>query len=53
MLDRNAFTGGIKVFAEGVNNGEPVSAFVPAEVEPLLVEAAGAPFVPAAEPARI
>ena len=53
VLDRNAFTGGTKVFAEGVNSADPVSAFVPAELDPLLDEVAGAPLVPAAEPARI
>jgi hypothetical protein len=50
VLDRNAFTGGVNVFADGVNSAEPVSAFEPADVEPLPEEDdAGAPLCPAEE----
>jgi hypothetical protein len=49
-LDVSAFTGGDSVFAEGVNNAVPVSAFEPADVEPLPDEdEAGAPLRPAEE----
>jgi hypothetical protein len=50
VLDRNAFAGGTNVLADGVNNGEPVSAFDPADVEPWPEEEdAGAPLWPAEE----
>jgi hypothetical protein len=50
VLDVSAFTGGASVFADGVNNAVPVSAFDPADVEPLPDEdEAGAPLRPAEE----
>jgi hypothetical protein len=50
VLDVSAFAGGARVFADGVNNTDPVSAFEPADVEPLPEEdEAGAPLCPAEE----
>jgi hypothetical protein len=54
VLEVSAFCGGTSVFAEGVNSGDPVSAFEPAEVEPLPADdEAGAPLRPAEEFASI
>jgi hypothetical protein len=50
VLDVSAFAGGVSVFADGVNNADPVSAFEPADVEPLPEEEeAAAPLWPADE----
>ena len=50
MLAVNAFTGGVRVLAEGVYNAEPVRALDPAEVDPFPDEdVAAAPVVFAAE----
>jgi hypothetical protein len=50
VLDVSAFGGGVRVFADGVNNADPVSAFEPADVEPLPDDdEAGAPLCPAEE----
>jgi hypothetical protein len=50
LLEVSAFAGGVSVFADGVNNADPVNAFEPAEVEPLPDEdEAGAPLSPAEE----
>jgi hypothetical protein len=50
VLDVSAFAGGVSVFADGVNNADPVNAFEPADVEPLPEEDdAGAPLNPAEE----
>jgi hypothetical protein len=50
VLVRSAFGGGVSVFADGVNSAEPVSAFEPADVEPLPEDDdAGAPLCPAEE----
>ena len=50
LLEVSAFGGGASVFADGVNNADPVSAFEPADVEPLPDEdEAGAPLCPAEE----
>ena len=49
VLDVRAFAGGVRVFAEGVYRAVVVSAFDPAEVEPLPEEVeAPAPLVPEA-----
>ena len=49
VLDVSAFTGAASVFADGVKSGEVVIALEPAEEEPLELELAAAPLVPAAE----
>jgi len=50
VLAVSAFTGGVNVFADGVYKAEPVSAFDPAEEDPLPDdELAGTPTVLAAE----
>ena len=47
-LADSAFTGGARVFADGVKSTEVVNALEPADVEPFPVELAAAPLVPAA-----
>jgi hypothetical protein len=50
VLDVSAFAGGESVFADGVNNADPVNAFEPAEVDPFPDDDdAGAPLCPAEE----
>ena len=50
VLAVNAFTGGVRVLAEGVYNAEPVRALDPAEVDPFPDEdVAAAPVAFAAE----
>ena len=52
VLGVSAFTGAISVSAVGVYNAEPVSAFDPAELDPLPEDdVAAAPTVFAADPA--
>ena len=54
LFEVSAFGGGDNVFADGVNNADPVSAFDPADVEPLPDEdEAGAPLCPTDEFASI
>jgi hypothetical protein len=53
VLDVRALIGGVNVFADAVNKTELVSAFDPADVEPLPDdEVAAAPVVPDADPDR-
>ena len=50
LLGVRALTGGVSEFAEGVNSGEEVSAFEPADVDPVELVEAAAPVLDEDEP---